>query len=186
MTSQLPVATAPTITVVNVRRLDPTHAPANLVYLGRRHSAGWPQSPLANPFSVRDHGRDGAMTRYITWLADEIETGSTPATLALVALAKRTRKESLQFGCWCYPLDCHCNVLTKVVGWINISCRLLPEHAWMLRYDCDLGVATDARAAWLGRDNTPRPALWDWLRPGRVEPVDLVRAAQRRREQLPF
>jgi len=178
---------APGVTVVNVRRLDPQHAPPSLVYCGRQHPSGWAASPLANPFSVREHGRCGAMARYVAWLADAIEQPTPgPAALLLVRLAHRARNEALRLGCWCSPLDCHCDRLTDVIGWINGSGKLLPEHAWMLRHGCSLAVAYDARAAWNARHQPVRPPLWDWVRPGIVTPADVVAAAQRRTKALPL
>lgn len=88
------------------------HAPASLVYVGRRWTLGhWdlPRHPLANPFAYdtatrkRDGTRAEVMERYRAHLL------AHPELLAQVrALRGRT------LACWCAPELCHGDILAEL------------------------------------------------------------------------
>lgn len=104
--------------VVNVRgriheygpRLE--HAPADLVYVGRRWTmGGWdlPRHPLYNPFAYdttkrrRDGTRAEVMAKYRAYLLDRP---------ALLAHLPELRGRAL--ACRCAPEPCHAEVLTEL------------------------------------------------------------------------
>lgn len=74
------------------------------IYIARAH-AGWPASPLANPYTG-----DSALARYRQWLRQQWRDRG-PARAALLDLAARhTAGEHLELGCWCKPWPDHPNV----------------------------------------------------------------------------
>ncbi|MGW5652062.1 DUF4326 domain-containing protein [Streptomyces humi] len=88
------------------------HAPADVVYVGRRWTmGGWdlPHHPLRNPFAYdipkkkRDGTRAEVMAMYRAYLLER------PELLELVAdLRGRT------LACWCAPEPCHADVLAEL------------------------------------------------------------------------
>lgn len=69
------------------------------VYIGR-------PSKWGNPFTVEEHGRDGAVDAYAEWIKTQPE---------LLAALPELRGRVL--GCWCAPKRCHGDVL---VGLANV------------------------------------------------------------------
>jgi hypothetical protein len=64
-------------------------------------------SPFANPFTVKEHGRAGAMELYRQYLRDHPE---------LVNRA-RTELAGQDLACWCRPdEDCHADILLAVAA----------------------------------------------------------------------
>ncbi|MGW3845545.1 DUF4326 domain-containing protein [Streptomyces fagopyri] len=90
------------------------HAPADVVYVGRRRTLGhWdlPRHPLANPFvhdtaaRRRDGSRAEVMERYRAHLLGHPEV-----------LAQVTAPRGRILACWCAPLLCHGDVLAEPAG----------------------------------------------------------------------
>jgi hypothetical protein len=118
--------------VVSVRGLRP-RAPG-VVYVGRA-CAGWPASPLGNPFRRAVAGsREEAIRRYRAWLrsivrcalaGDPLPPPEAAAWAELVHLARLAAAgEALTLGCWCAPLPCHAEVMRAAVAWLATSGRV--------------------------------------------------------------
>ena len=93
------------------------------LYIGRRNrlarsgaegAAGLPQSPLANPFRVRDYGRGRTIPHYRRWLWERIQAGDQAILDAL-----RTINESSILVCWCKPAPCHGDVVKAAAAWLQ-------------------------------------------------------------------
>lgn len=79
--------------------------PPRAVYVGRQ-GFGLKRSPWANPFSVREYGRDDALRRYRRWLDQQ------------PALVEQARRElaGRTLACWCrLEDDCHADVLLELI-----------------------------------------------------------------------
>jgi hypothetical protein len=85
------------------------------VYIGRANSyAGLAQSPLANPFKVKDFGGRGkTLPHYRRWLWGRIQAGDTAVLDALKAI-----DESTVLVCYCKPGPCHGDVVKAAVEWL--------------------------------------------------------------------
>ncbi len=92
--------------VVNVRGLTPG-APG--VYYCGRACAGWPESPLANPFVLNfEADRDAVIDRYWLWLEDLVRENDRAVVTALLDLP-----EDALLGCWCAPKRCHAEAVME-------------------------------------------------------------------------
>ena len=105
-----------------------------IVYVGRA-CAGWPASPLGNPFKRAVVGsKEEAISRYRAWLRSVVRRALAgealpPAEAAAWAeLARLARLaaagEALTLGCWCAPLACHAEVIRDAVQWLASSSRV--------------------------------------------------------------
>ena len=91
----------------------------NLVYIGRRFG-GYEGSVLGNKFkSGRDGSRDYVVeVLYRDWLFREWKKKGVVYD-ELVRLVNKLKKgEDVVLGCWCYPLNCHGNIVMKCVEWM--------------------------------------------------------------------
>jgi len=86
------------------------------VYIGRANStAGLAQSPLANPFKVRDFGGRGkTLPHYKRWLWQRIQAGDEAVLDALRAI-----DASSVLVCWCKPGPCHGDVVKAAAAWVQ-------------------------------------------------------------------
>lgn len=120
------------VTIVNVRGM-----PANkqsvggrwLRYIARRVGA-WESSPLGNPFKIgRDGDRATVIEKYRAWLRGEVARGEqyaagvgvapSPAYNEIKNIARDVeRGESLALGCWCYPDECHGDVVADALAYV--------------------------------------------------------------------
>ena len=81
-------------------------APEWYLYIGRQmYMGGWKlsQSKWANPFSVKQYGRKGALEKYREYIL------STPELFN--ALSELSGKTLL---CWCAPEPCHGDILVEL------------------------------------------------------------------------
>jgi hypothetical protein len=88
-------------------------------YIGRANSyAGLKSSPLANPFKVRDFGRQRGATlgHYRRWLWSRIRAGDTAVIEALRAI-----DDSTVLVCWCSPGPCHAEVIIAAAAWLQVQ-----------------------------------------------------------------
>ena len=86
-------------------------------YVGRAF-AGFPQSPLANPYKVTHdwHDRDGIIRRYASWLTRQHVAGNNPVTHELQRLAQIWQDTGeLTLVCWCCPEHCHAEVIRDFI-----------------------------------------------------------------------
>jgi hypothetical protein len=75
------------------------------VYYCGRACAGWPESPLANPFVLeREADRDRVIGWYWEWLAERVRDDDREVVAALLGLP-----DDAQLGCWC-DLSKRCHV----------------------------------------------------------------------------
>ena len=109
-------------TVVNfkqygtVRALDRAFGPRWL-YIGRSNPrAGLVQSPLANPFKVKDFGGQPGATlpHYRRWLWQQIQAGDVAVLAALQSITPKTT-----LVCWCKPGPCHGDVVQAAAAWLQ-------------------------------------------------------------------
>lgn len=92
------------------------------VYIGRANSyAGLAQSPLANPFKLKDFGGRGktlppgsTLGHYRLWLWARIQAGDTAVLEALRAIDDRT-----VLVCYCKPGPCHGDVVKAAAAWLR-------------------------------------------------------------------
>jgi len=91
-------------------------ADPNNIYVGRANivfvdNKRYPPSasPFANPFTVKDHGREGAIIRYIDWIKRKLLTEPDIELVLLKYYGKN-------LGCWCAPHACHAHVLLDVIN----------------------------------------------------------------------
>lgn len=70
------------------------------VYGGRDSRYGDPK--WGNPFTVRDHGRGGAIERFRRWFPEQEDLIRDVADL-----------RGKRIGCHCKPRDCHCDILVE-------------------------------------------------------------------------
>jgi len=92
--------------VVKLRRRGGQIVQGADIYIGRRCTlGGWnlPASKWANPFSVREHGREKSLLLYEDYLRR-----SPDLLRALPEL------EGKILGCWCKPDSCHGDILIKL------------------------------------------------------------------------
>lgn len=100
-------------------------------YIGRRTRQGHPQSPLANPFSVKKHGLNGALTLYRQHLLSRPDLLTNVDDLC-----------GLTLGCWCAPGLCHGDLLAQIANRSEVkygksATQVLNEMA-QDACDCDL------------------------------------------------
>lgn len=90
--------------IVNVRKLKPNDP--TIVYCGREGN-GWRGSPLGNPFYIgKDGTREEVIKKYKEWLLKKLDEGDKSIWNALTQI-----NFGDQLGCWCYPKECHCEVI---------------------------------------------------------------------------
>jgi hypothetical protein len=83
------------------------NASPNHIYIGRNmthYVQGAVGSKWANPFNVKDHGRDGAIKKY--------EDHVLKNPLLYNSLHEL---EGKVLGCWCHPDACHGHVLQRLL-----------------------------------------------------------------------
>ncbi len=91
------------------------------VYIGRANDyAGLAQSPLANPFKVKQYGRGGTLPpgstlgHYRRWLWGRIQAGDETVLSMLQAIG-----EESVLVCWCAPGPCHGDVVKAAAAWLH-------------------------------------------------------------------
>ena len=85
------------------------------LYIGRANAyAGLAQSPLANPFKVKDYGRGKTIAHYRRWLWERMQADDEVVLNALRAI-----DESTVLICWCAPGPCHGDVVKAAAVWLR-------------------------------------------------------------------
>lgn len=95
------------MSVVHLKRKNGAIVVGCDVYIGRQcHMGGWHlnSSKWANPFSVKEYGRDEALNKYRQYV---MESG-------LINEIEELRGKIL--GCWCAPLPCHGDILLQLLN----------------------------------------------------------------------
>jgi Domain of unknown function (DUF4326) len=83
------------------------------VYIGRRQWCGkefFEGSVWANYYSVKRHGRAGAIAKY-----EQKIRNSTEHMARIPDLAQKVLVEGKVLACWCKPAPCHGDVLLRLV-----------------------------------------------------------------------
>lgn len=106
------------ITVVNVRKKNPTDFPPTFVYVGRKVGQ-WAGSPLGNPY--KPTADTDAIELFRKWLWQQMKDPNSPAMKELQRLANIARSGDLQLGCWCAPEPCHAEVIKSAIEWLITS-----------------------------------------------------------------
>ncbi len=84
-------------TVVNARTVKDPHPNVDYVYVGR-------PSKWGNPFRIgRDGDRAAVIAKYREWILRQ------PALIDALSELR-----GMRLGCYCYPLDCHGDVLAEL------------------------------------------------------------------------
>lgn len=93
----LKMSTEYLIRVVNKR----THKGEPAEYIGR-------PSVLGNPFTVKQWGREQAISKYKEWLNLQWMTEVPAVSNELIRLATKLKQEGqIILSCWCAPEKCH-------------------------------------------------------------------------------
>lgn len=86
---------------------------AGVTFCGRPTALGNPYSHKPNTLAkFRVKTRQEAIDKYRPWLYNELVNGNQEVIKALEAL-----KEDSVLGCFCKPLDCHCDIIVKAYHW---------------------------------------------------------------------
>lgn len=95
------------ITILNKHHLkceDP-----DAIYIGRG-------SPLGNPYTVKQYGRDTAIELYKTWLRDKITSYDEEIIQAMDDIGNQVINTGhSKLVCFCKPLKCHGDVIADLV-----------------------------------------------------------------------
>lgn len=109
------------IQVVNLHNYPRPQFVANRgTYIGRASTYGahpYAESVLSNPFIIDDHSHTRArvLELYEEWIVKQMKT-DTPARREIMRLQNVLTHESvLVLGCWCFPLPCHGDVVSKFI-----------------------------------------------------------------------
>lgn len=98
------------------------HPASDGVYVGRTRSVGSlyrdALHELANPFSVKQYGRDGCIARYRKWLWQKIQDRDPSVLDALEKLKCIHGTGELNLVCHCAPLPCHADVIKACLEWM--------------------------------------------------------------------
>jgi len=83
------------------------------IYVGR-------PSPLGNPFTAAEDGRDAAIARFKDWLNLQWSSNNRRVCDEIIRLKTLLiKEESIKLMCWCSPKPCHADVIAKAV--INLA-----------------------------------------------------------------
>lgn len=95
-------------TIVTTYHMVDRHRP--MVYVGR-------PSPLGNPFVLGPDGdRPGVIAKYKRWLRSKVEARDKTVLDELNKIrAIRIDKGEVQLICYCYPQECHADVIARVI-----------------------------------------------------------------------
>lgn len=104
------------ITVVKVNRDQ-----SNFTRYCGREWAGLPRSRYHNPYhGGKVGGRENAILKFIFYFWN-------PDAPSLRHQAATEIDENEILGCWCHPLDCHCDIIAGYVNWKRRSRGLFDE-----------------------------------------------------------
>lgn len=88
-------------------------------YRGESLYVGRP-TVLGNLFVIgKDGDRETVIQKYRRWLWNEIQGGGGPAFDEIHRLANLAKTQSLVLACWCFPEQCHAEVINAAIEWIN-------------------------------------------------------------------
>ena len=95
------------MSVVRIRRSGGKIVQDSDCYIGRRCTmGGWnlPQSKWANPYTVKEYGREEALRKYEEYVRNTPELWN-----------KLEELDSKVLGCFCSPQPCHGDILLKLL-----------------------------------------------------------------------
>lgn len=98
-----------------------------------------------NPFKVgRDGTREQVVERYRQWLWQQVRAGK-------VSKADLAALHGKRLGCWCAPLACHADVLTRAAEWAMGQLRLVDwdeEVMGFTAFDPQVARGVERLPAW--------------------------------------
>jgi len=108
------------IKVVNVSKKKPNAE--GIEYVGRATANGWEESPLHNPYHLRNRNdkeeREEVIQDYRSHLWEKIQENGEEKE-ELLRLARMVKEgEEVDLGCWCSPLPCHADVIKNAIAWL--------------------------------------------------------------------
>ena len=108
------------IKILNLKTVEPADVAGleddHIVYVGRAMPRQrLKASPLANPYTLKEWGRDGALSQYRAHLERMtfFETGREAREILRIAGLARTGDVALT--CWCHPEPCHAEIIREWV-----------------------------------------------------------------------
>tara|TARA_Y100000310_G_scaffold319581_1_gene375019 strand:+ start:291 stop:608 length:318 start_codon:yes stop_codon:yes gene_type:complete len=74
-------------------------------------------TPLGNPFHIGQDGtREQVINKYDQWLAVKLSNAGSLQSREMRSLLRKYKQDGkLILGCWCAPLDCHADVIARVL-----------------------------------------------------------------------
>ena len=74
-------------------------------------------SPLGNPWELKsEDDRDRVIAEYKIWIEDQLEKGNPRVMSALLEILNHHKEHGqVTLQCYCYPLNCHCNVIKDIL-----------------------------------------------------------------------
>lgn len=102
---------------IRIVKIDPIAYPTSQpgIYIGRR-TPGSVASPLANPYSVQEHGRLRAVELYREWLQAKVAEKDPEVLGALTEIRDQFRAGyDVTLKCWCFPNLCHGEIIREAV-----------------------------------------------------------------------
>ena len=105
------------VVVISVKGWFPNQC--GVEYIGRK-CGDWKGSVLGNPFPLGlDKNRDEVIRKYKMWLWEQFQMEGNPVRLEVLRLMNRVLNgEIVVLGCWCHPLQCHCDVVKSLIWYL--------------------------------------------------------------------
>lgn len=74
-------------------------------------------SPLGNPYPMEsEEDRDKVIADYIPWIEKQIENGNPRVLNEILRILNHYKKHGqVTLQCYCYPSNCHCNVIKDIL-----------------------------------------------------------------------
>lgn len=89
-------------------------SPHSMVYVGRA-CANFSASPLGNPYTVENYGREKSVALYRDWLESKINTDAEVNAALEEILRYSLELRGIALGCWCYPAPCHAAHILSII-----------------------------------------------------------------------
>lgn len=81
------------------------------IYIGRG-GKGKANSPFANPYTVKDYGRELCLKKYAEWLDKKLKDKNSPQRVQFDTMINLLREgHDIKLVCFCAPKPCHGDIL---------------------------------------------------------------------------
>ena len=105
------------ISVVNTKRDICTH------YCGRKQNYtgnGKDFSALSNPFHLaKEEDRANVILQYRRYAWQQLKDEDSEFSKAIWVLTEESKEIDISLGFFCFPLDCHADVIKSIIIWKN-------------------------------------------------------------------